>query len=163
MSGAVWVTDRFDGKEFAQVINRELCVRIGSISSGVDPARADSSLFSAQVFNNVTTAANSGNVDTSDHRYAVVFIDLQDAGAPTDIRLIAQFSDDGGTTWYDYAVDQWVDLRYVPTQITAAGGQLLEAIPLNYVIGSLFRLRAVATGTTAVNTFTLSAHVELST
>lgn len=114
------------------------------------------SLFSAQVFNNTTTSANSSAVDVSGARWAVIYIDLAESGNPTDIRLIPQFSNDGGTTWFDWSVDQWVDLRYVDAQMP-----LTESIPLNYVIGTDFRLRAVATGTTASDTFTLSADIEV--
>lgn len=113
-------------------------------------------LFNGQVFNNVTTAANSSSLNVSTARWMILYIDLTDSGTPTDIRLIPQFSSDGGTTWHEWSVDQWTDLRYVDTQTP-----VLECIPLNYVIGTLFRLRAVATGTTAVNTFTLSADVEV--
>lgn len=119
------------------------------------PARnAITQLFSAQVFNNVTTSANSGSVNVQNYRYLVVFIDLAVANAPTDIRLIAQF-DRGGGNWFDWTIDQWVDLRYVPGQMP-----LTELLPLNHVPSRTFRLRAVAAGTTAVDTFTLSAWVE---
>jgi len=114
------------------------------------------SLFSGQVFN-ATTSANSSSLDVSTARWANIFLDIDtSAGTPTDIRLIPQFSPDSGTTWFDYSVDQWVDLRYVDAQMP-----VLEVIPLNYVIPGLFRLRAVATGTDGSNTFTLSADIQV--
>lgn len=125
----------------------------GGVKTGPD-RDAIVNLFSSQVFN-VTATADSALVDVGTARYLVIYIDLKRTNSPTDIRLIAQFSNDGGTTWYDYAVDQWVDLRYVPAQMP-----FLEVIPLNYVTGSDFRLRAVAVGTNGVDTFTLTADVE---
>lgn len=115
-------------------------------------------VFNAQVFDNATTSANSSTLSSSDYRWGVVYIDLASAGAPVDIRLILQFSRDGGTTWHDWTIDQWVDLRYVPGQMP-----LKEVLPMDLVTGALVRIRAVASGTTAVNTFTLSTWVELIT
>ena len=101
--------------------------------------------------------ANDGlTLSVAAARWLVVYLDMAESGNPTDVRMIAQFSHDGGTNWFNYAVDQWTDLRYVPGQMP-----LSECIPLNYVVGTLFRLRIVATGTTASDTFTISAWAEL--
>lgn len=111
-------------------------------------------VFSSQVFN-ATTSANSSTFDVTNARYLNIYFSLSESGSATDIRLIAQFSNDGGTTWFNWLVDQWVDLRYVPAQMS-----LQEVIPLNYVVGTLFRLRGEAQGTDGSNTITLSAWVE---
>jgi len=127
----------------------------GALRTGPDRL-VFNTLFSAQVFNNTTTSANSSSIDVSAARWLNIYIDLAFANTPTDIRLIAQFSNDGGTTWFDWSVDQWVDLRYGPGQMP-----LKEVIPLGYVCGAMFRVRAVATGTTATSTFTLSITSDL--
>lgn len=111
-------------------------------------------LFNAQVFNNTTTTANSTSFDCTRFRYLVVYAALTESGAATDIRLRAQF-DRGSGNWFDWYVDHWTDLRYVTAQMP-----LSEIIPINQVVGTTFRIRADATGTTAVNTITLSLWVE---
>lgn len=111
-------------------------------------------VFSSQVFNNTTTTANSSSFDCTRFRYLVVYITASKSGSPTDIRLRAQF-DRGSGNWFDWYVNQWVDLRYVAGQMTFS-----EVVPIDQVVGTTFRVRADATGTTAVNTITLSVWVE---
>ena len=111
-------------------------------------------VFTAQAFNNVTTAANSSSFDCTRYRYLVVYVALTESGTATDIRLKAQF-DRGSGNWFDWYIDQWVDLRW-----TTGVMPVNEIVPLNQVVGTTFRIRAEATGTTAVNTITLSAWVE---
>lgn len=119
--------------------------------------RATATLHNAQVFNNTTTTANGSTLDVSANigRYILVYYDIAVANAPTSIRLVPQFSLDGGTTWFDYSVDQWVEMRFVPGQMP-----LKECCPLNYVIGPLFRVRIDAVGTTATATFTVTLKAE---
>lgn len=121
------------------------------------PTRFISTLHNAQVFNNVTTTANGSTVDlvANQARYLLVYYDIAVANTPTSIRLVPQFSPDSGTTWFDYSVDQWVEMRFVPGQMP-----LKECCPLNYVVGTLFRVRIDAVGTTAANTFTVTLKVE---
>lgn len=112
-------------------------------------------LVNAQTFDNVTTNFQSALLSVLEARWLVIYLSIVVANAPTGILIEAEFSRDGGTNWFKWSVDQWVDLRYVPNQMP-----VLEAIPLNYVIGTDFRLNITAFGTTAVNTFTLSAWAE---
>lgn len=119
---------------------------------------AITTLHSAVTFNNVTTASNSSSVDLTRYRYAKMFFVLTKAGSPTSISLIPQFSPDGGTTWCDYRDWEWSDLIYSSAQIP-----LNECLALNAAggaLGSNFRLRATASGTTAINTFTLTSYIE---
>jgi len=139
--GALWTT--YDGTQTVQPLS-------------VLPVRQTNQLHNAQVFNNVTTSANGTSLSTSGGRWFLIFFDITVANAPTSIRLIPQFSHDGGGNWYDYSVDQWVDLRYVPGQMP-----LHECVPLNYVGGDFFRVRIDAVGTTAAATFTVSLWVEV--
>ncbi len=111
-------------------------------------------VMTAQVFNNVTTTANSSTFDCTRYRYLVVYVSLTESGSATDIRLRAQF-DRGSSNFHDWYIDQWVDLRW-PTGVMP----VTEIIPVNQVVGTTFRVRADATGTTAVNTITASIWVE---
>lgn len=111
-------------------------------------------IFNAQVFNNTTTTANSSTFDCTRYRYLVVYVALTESGSATDIRLRAQF-DRGSSNFHDWYVNQWTDLRWVTGQMPVN-----EIIPVDQVCGVTFRIRADATGTTAINTITLSCWVE---
>jgi len=141
-AGALWVTP--SGTVDVAVTN-------------VGPLRTSALLHNAQVFNNVTTTANGASLDVASNsgRTILVYYDIAVANAPTSIRLVPQFSLDGGTVWFDYSVDQWVDMRFVPGQMP-----LKECCPLNYVVGPLFRVRIDAVGTTATATFTVTLRAE---
>lgn len=115
-------------------------------------------LHSAVTFNNVTTSSNSSSVDLTRYRSAMIFLVFTKSGSPTTISIVPQFSPDAGTTWCDFRDWEWSDLVYAAAQIP-----LNECLTLNATnggIGSLFRLRAVAVGTTAVNTITLTSYIE---
>ena len=112
-------------------------------------------LFAAQVFDDVTTSANSGSVDMENYEKFILYLDIDSTLTPTDIRFIVQFSNDN-VNWYDYTNDFFGDLRY--EDVATASG-LLEAMS-GLALGRYARLRIVATGTTAANLFTVSAAIE---
>ena len=120
--------------------------------------RSDSvvTLLSAQVFDNVTTSKNSDSVDCSRHRRFLLHLDMLSTATPTDIRFIVQFSPDAGTTWHDYKKDEFCSLYYEDADLATEQYECLAG----EVEGRLMRLRAVATGTTAANKFTITAKVE---
>ena len=109
----------------------------------------------ARVFNNVLTALNSPSYDTDRWRKFLLFLDITSANAPTTIQFIVQFSDDGGTDWFDYKQGLFASLFYEDAD--TAGG--IQECFFGECAGRLFRLRAVAVGTTAPNTFTVTARV----
>lgn len=113
-------------------------------------------LIDGTVFNDVTTSENSAKVDTDDYRKFLLFLDVDSTGTPTTVQFIVQFSDDGGTTWYDYKQSLFASLYY-EDQDTASG--ITECFS-GECAGRDFRLRVVATGTDATNTFTVTAKVE---
>lgn len=117
--------------------------------------REITNLFSGQVLDGTPSSANSSSVDVSEFSHLVIHLRMTESGNPKDLRIIAQFSPDSGTTWHDYAVDQWVDLRYVDPQMP-----LNESVPLNYPTAGLFRLRIIGRGVTGSNTFTVTADLE---
>ena len=110
-----------------------------------------------QILNNVTTSKNSESVETRNYKRFALFLKIDSTLAPTDIRFIIQFSNDGGTTWWDLQNDFFGDLRYEDTATATAIHEVLEGP----CAGRLLRLRAVGTGTDATNFFTYSAYLEL--
>ena len=118
---------------------------------------AITTLLSAVVFNAVTTAQNSDSLDCSKFRRFLLTLALLSASTPTDIRFIVQFSNDGGTTWFDYKKNEFVSLFYEDQDLATVQYECYAG----EVAGRLMRLRAVATGTTASATFTVTAKVEL--
>ena len=115
-------------------------------------------LFTDQVFDNVTTNANSERVRTKPYSHFGLFLKIAVANDPTDLVFKVQFSNDDAVTWFDLKNDFFGDLRYedaVPTVATVY--EILHG-PCS---GRDIRLRIVATGTTAAKTFTVSAYLEL--
>lgn len=117
---------------------------------------AITTLINNVTFNNTTTSYNSSGVDTADFKRFLLFLNVKSAGTPTYIQFIVQFSDDGGTTWYDYKQGLFASLFY-EDQDTAGG---ISECFSGECAGRDFRLRAVATGTTASDTFTVTAKAE---
>ena len=130
----------------------------GSASPMSDfPLRSDDieTLVTARVFNDVLTALNSAALDTHNRRRFLLFLNIDSANTPTDIQFIPQFSDDDGVTWFDYKQGLFASLFFEDLD-TAPG--ITECFS-GECAGRLFRLRVVATGTTAPNTFTVTARV----
>lgn len=107
-------------------------------------------LMNGQLFNNVVTAANSLVHNIEGYGATWVHVYVISAGAPTDIRVLAQYSDDGGTTWWDFEEGLWASLTWEDTD-TAAG--IRKAYLLTCGGQDLVRFRVICNGTTAVNTF----------
>jgi len=121
--------------------------RIDTIQTLINAVRLDDS----------PTSYNSDAINTEDFTDFLLFLNIDSTLAPTDVVFIVQFSDDGGTTWYDYQNDFWGDLRYEDVA-TAAG---IKECLHGKVGGRKMRLRAVATGTDATNYFDITAKIEL--
>jgi len=113
-------------------------------------------LINGIVFDDDPTAYNSASVDTAPYRRFLLYLQILSTATPTDIRFIVQFSDDVGTTWWMYKQGLFASL-YFEDQDTAS---VVNECFGGDVEGRLFRLRAVATGTTATNKFTVTAKVE---
>lgn len=110
-----------------------------------------------QVLDDSPTSKNSAAQDTEPYSRFLLYLKIDSTLAPTDIRFIIQFSNDGGTTWFDLQNDFWGDLRYEDTAVASIVYECLEGP----CAGKKMRLRAVATGTNATNYFTYSAYLEL--
>ena len=97
----------------------------------------------------------STSIRTEFYRNFVLYLDIDSTGTPTDILFHVEFSDDN-SNWYKLT-DWWYgDLRYTDTQTITA---LKESMGY-YIQGRYVRLRAVVTGGSAGNIFTVTAKME---
>lgn len=103
-------------------------------------------------YNNATTNANSQDIDCSRFRKFTLSFNLTRANSPTDIQFIIQLKDSDGA-YYDYRNYFWGQLIYTGAAVGASG--FLRAFTGDCIFPTM-RLRVVATGTTASNTFTLA-------
>ena len=129
---------------------------MGKIGGGALKRSTPVTLLSAQVFDNVTTTKNSSGVDCRGYREGLLHLDMLSTLTPTTIQFILQFSDDGGTTWRSHLQGPWASMFF---EDTVMASQIYEAYSFP-VVGKLFRLRAVAVGTSATLKFTVTAKVE---
>ena len=113
-------------------------------------------LMNAQIFNNVVTAANSLTHNIVGNGALWVHIFVTSGGTPTDIRVLAQFSDDGGSTWWDFEEGLWASLMWEDTDTAA---DIRKAYLLTCGGQDLVRFRVICNGTTAPNTFTCTIGV----
>jgi len=109
-----------------------------------------------QVLDDDPTSKNSDPVPTESYTHFALFLKVLSAGAPTDIVFKIQFSNDGGTTWWDLQNDFFGDLRYSDAAVATVVNEVMDG-PCS---GRLLRLRAVGTGTAVSDTFTYSAYLE---
>jgi len=120
------------------------------------PAAAWTTLINAIVLDDDPTEYNSALYDVAGESAVWVLIGIESAGAPTNIRILAQISHDAGTTWWDFEEGLWASLYWEDTD-TAAG--ILKAFLLPVGGVDAVRIRAVATGTDGNNTFTVTVRV----
>ena len=96
------------------------------------------------------TFYNSAMQSTPGYAGAWVLIDIDSTLAPTNLRVLAQWTDDGGTTWWDFEEGLWASLYWEDTD-TAAGVNKAFNLPLGGIDD--WRIRVVGTGTDATNYF----------
>lgn len=114
-------------------------------------------LIDAVVLDDNPTAYNSASLDCSLYRRGLLHLSLLSTSTPTDLRIILQWSPDGGTTWFDYKKDELVSLFYEDQDLATAQTEVYGFD----VLGRLLRVRIVGTGTTSSAKFTVTAKVEL--
>ena len=85
-----------------------------------------------------------------------VLIGIDSTGTPTDVRILAQISHDGGTSWWDFEEGLWASLYWEDTD-TANQSWKAYLLPVGGV--DLIRFRAIATGTNANNYFEVAVAV----
>src|SRR3989344_3963338 len=102
------------------------------------------------IYNNVTTNATSQSIDCSQYRQATLGFDLTKNGTPVDITIIVEISLNG-TTYAQLTngpLSKWI---YDDTAVT---GGIQRSFTFTIACQKI-RVKVVATGTTAVNTFTM--------
>lgn len=114
-------------------------------------------LIDAITLDDDPTSYNSSAQAVDEWRHFLLYLDVDSTGTPTTVRFILQFSDDEGTTWYSYLQGLFASLYY-EDQDTASG---IKECFSGDVVGRDLRLRAVGTGTSASNSFTITAKLEL--
>lgn len=103
------------------------------------------------------TSYNSAAIEADPWTNFLLFLSVLSSGTPTTVQFVVQFSDDGGTTWYDYVQGLFASLFYEDTDTASV---LTECFS-GKVHGHDMRVRAVGTGTDGTDKFTISAKVEL--
>jgi len=96
------------------------------------------------------TFYNSAMQSTPGYAGAWILIDIDSTLAPTNLRVLAQWTNDGGTTWWDFEEGLWASLYWEDTD-TAAGVNKAFNLPLGGIDD--WRIRVVGTGTDAGNYF----------
>lgn len=86
-----------------------------------------------------------------------VHLYVQSVGAPTDLRIIAQFSHNNGANWFDFVEGFWASLYYEDTATAAPGIRHAFLLPCGGQ--DLVRFRAVTTGAGPGATFTVGIRV----
>lgn len=118
---------------------------------------AITNLFSATRIDDSPTSANSSAIATDPYRYGMMYVYIDSTGVSTQtIKILPQFSNDNGTTWYSYKGTPLGNIEYEDVD-TASG--LYESFPITYV-GCDFRVRLEGTNTTAANYFDVTIDVE---
>lgn len=102
------------------------------------------------------TSANSSSHDISEHSALWVHIFIDSTGQPTNVRILAQFSDDNGVNWHDFEEGLWASLYWEDTD-TASGIRKAFLLPCGGQ--NLVRFRAIGTGTGANDTFAVRIRV----
>lgn len=110
--------------------------------------------INAQVFNNVVASATSSSFKCAPYKDFSLLIDLAVANDPTDIVIRVEESADN-INFFQIMNGPFGDIRYEDS-----AGAKKEAIQ-GKVNCPYVRIRAVATGTTATKTFTLTAQLAL--
>lgn len=99
---------------------------------------------------NVVAAYNSPAYNITSATGAWVDIAIDSTGAPTNMRVLAQFSRDGVTNWSDFLEGCWASLYWEDVDTAT---EKLESIILPCGGRDWVRFRTTGTGTTADATF----------
>jgi len=97
------------------------------------------------------TSRNSAAYDVTACTGAAVHIFIDSTGAPTDVRVLAQFTDDAAQVlWHDFEEGLWASLFWEDTD-TASGIRKTYTLPISGE--DTLRFRVIGTGTGAQATF----------
>ena len=110
-------------------------------------------LLNDVVIDGTPAAVNSESLDVSEYSALWIQLYVESAGAPTDLRIIAQFSHNNGANWFDFVEGYWASLYYEDTATAAPGIRHSFLLPCGGQ--DLVRFRAVTTGAGVGATFTV--------
>lgn len=126
-------------------------------AAGVRPIMHRSTVqafFAAEVLDASPTEATSVlEFDCSQYRKAVVYLGVTVTNSPSQLRVIVEYSDDGGTDWFEYEDDGWGEKVFLETT------SYKKALRLE-TLGREIRFRVVGTGTDATNTYSINLTAE---
>lgn len=141
---------------FRQVLSRSFSSALEALSVSLKARRSSiATLIDGVVFDADPTSYNSEKQDCDHYRRFLLFLNIDSTNTPTTIQFIPQFSDDGGTTWYDYVQGIFASMFYEDTDVASGIKECFSG----ECAGRDFRLRAVAVGTDGTNTFTVTAKI----
>jgi len=107
-------------------------------------------LVNAIRIDDAPTSYDSAGMGVTEYNAVWLLIDIDSTLAPTDLRVLPQFTDDGGTTWWDFEEGLFASLFWEDTD-TAAGINKAYLLPCGGI--NEFRIRVIGTGTDATNFF----------
>jgi len=110
-------------------------------------------LLNDVVIDGTPAAVNSDSLDVSEYSALWIQLYVESAGAPTDVRIIPQFSHNNGANWFDFVEGYWASLYYEDTATAAPGIRHSFLLPCGGQ--DLVRFRAVTTGAGVGATFTV--------
>ena len=117
------------------------------------PEDSWTTLIDAVLLDDSPTSATSANMAVDGMRGAWVLLNIDSTLTPTDVRFVPQFSEDGGTTYYDYLEGVWASM-YFEDADTASG--ITRAFYLPFAGVDDWRMYVVATGTSSSAKFTIT-------
>ena len=129
----------------------------GAVASVVVSEKNWTTIINAVRIDDAPTAFNSSIVTVTGWSGLLVLLFIDSTLAPTNIRFIAQHSDDGGATWWDFEEGLWASLMWEDTD-TASGVRKSFLLPC--AGHDTVRIRAVGTGTDAGNYFDITVKVK---
>lgn len=108
-------------------------------------------------FNNVVITASSQAIQIPNARNFVFNYRLRSSGTPTSIKFTFEFAKVGVDVWYALDEQFFARLEHEGTEVAGTGKRFCVTGPC---VGERIRVTVDSTGTTALNTFTLSeAHI----
>ena len=116
-------------------------------------------LIDAILFDADPTSANSANMNVDGFRGVWVLLNIDSTGTGAHvIRFLPQFSDDGGTTYWDYEEGIWASMIFEDVD-TASGVTKAFLLPFEGIDD--WRMRVVCTGTDATYKFTVTVKAKV--
>lgn len=126
----------------------------GDVSRAIVAEAAWTTLIDAVLFDDDPTSQNSAVMDVDGYRGVWVLLNIDSTGTSAQIiQFVPQFSDDGGTTYWDYGEGFWASMIFEDVD-TASGVKKAFLLPVEGIDD--WRMRVVCTGTDATYKFTVT-------